>query len=151
MLKHTSLWIVLADSSRARILTRRVTGAGFEVVSAFDAAEAHAESHDLRSDRPGRSQESANSAHHAIEPRVDPHEASTIEFLGTVADYLNENALRDEVRGLLLFAPPQALGHLRKMLDNAVVKKIRLESPKDLTRISSADLSKHLEILAEKS
>ncbi|HUK57645.1 MAG TPA: host attachment protein [Stellaceae bacterium] len=148
MPKHAAQWIILADASRARILTRR--GTGFDVVSAFEAAEAHARSHDLRSERPGRAQESANSAHHAIEPRVDPHEASTIEFLETVAAYLNENATGDDVRGLLLFAPPRALGHLRKMLSEPVVKKIELESPKDLTRLSSADLATHLDTLAEK-
>ena len=149
MPKRTALWIVLADSSRARILTRGATDTEFDVVSAFEAAEAHAESHDLRSERPGRGRESANPAHHAIEPRLDPHEASSMEFLGTVAAYLNENARGDEVGGLLLFAPPRALGHLRKMLSDPVAKKIRLESPKDLTRIPTADLAQHLESLAE--
>jgi protein required for attachment to host cells len=145
MVKHYVTWIVIADSSRAQILTRREDPPGFDIVTAFQSPEGHASAHQLGSDRPGRTQESANSAHHAIEPRIDPHEESTIQFLQTVAQYLNENATVEEVRGLILFAPPRALGHLRKMLDPSVARKIRAEAPKDLTKVPFHDLPKHLE------
>jgi protein required for attachment to host cells len=148
MLKRKVTWIVIADSSRVQILTRREEGPGFDVVTAFQSSGAHTPSHLLGGDRPGRMQESANPAHHAIEPRLDPHEENTIHFLQSVAQYLNESATVEEVRSLVLVAPPRALGHLRKMLDPAVTKKIRAEAPKDLTNVPFADLPKHLEALA---
>lgn len=148
MPKHSTTWIVIANSSRAQIVTRREDGPGFDIVTAFQSSEAHTPSHLLGGDRPGRMQESANPAHHAIEPRLDPHEEDAIHFLQTVAQYLNEGATTEEVRGLVLIAPPRALGRLRKMLDPAVTKKIRAEAAKDLTRVPFADLPKHLEALA---
>jgi len=147
MPKHRVTWIVIADSSRAQIVTLREDQTGFDIVTALQSADAHASSHDLGVDRPGRMQESANPAHHAIEPRVDAHEQSTLEFLRMVAQYLNENATSTDVRSLILFAPPRALGHLRKMLNAAVTRKIRAAAPKDLTRVPFADLPKHLEAL----
>ena len=147
MPKHFVTWIVIADASRAQIVTRREDQGGFDLVTAFQSPEAHASSHELGPARPGRGQESANPAHHAIEPRVDPHEESAVAFLRTVADYLNENATNTEIHRLILFAPPRALGHLRKMLNAAVRLKIRHEEPKDLTRVPLADLAKHLEAL----
>lgn len=147
MRKHQVTWIVIADSSRVQVLARRADQRGFDVVTALESPDAHASSHQLGSDRPGRGQESANSAHHAIEPRLDPHDEIMIQFLQTVAQYLNENATREEIRDLILFAPPRALGQLRKMLDKAVTLKIRAEAPKDLTRVPLADLPKHLEAL----
>lgn len=147
MPKQKTTWIVIADSSRAQILTRRVERPGFDVITAFESPDAHASAHQLGADRPGRVQESAYSAHHAVEPRIDPHEESQIQFLRTVAAYLNENGTREEVRDLILFAPPRALGHLRKLLDAAVVRKIRAEAPKDLTQVPIAELPKHLDAL----
>jgi protein required for attachment to host cells len=147
MLKHRKTWIVIADASRAQVVTRREDESGFDIVTGLQSPDAHASSHQLGGDRPGRMQESANPAHHAIQPRIDPHEESELEFLRTVAQYLNENATSAEVRNLILFAPPRALGHLRKMLDAAVTKKIRVAVPKDLTRVPLADLPKHLQAL----
>ena len=147
MPKRRATWIVIADSSRAQIVTRREDQTGFDIVTALQSADAHASSHELGVDRPGRMQESANPAHHVIEPRVDAHEESTLEFLRMVAQYLNENATSTEVRSLVLFAPPRALGHLRKMLNAAVTRKISAAAPKDLTRVPFADLPKHLEAL----
>jgi protein required for attachment to host cells len=144
MPKHKPIWIVIADSSRAQILTRRPEARGFDLVTAFQSADAHASAHMLGGDKPGRGQESASSAHHAIEPRIDAHEASQVKFLRTVAQYLNENAKDGAVGGLVLCAPPRALGHLRKLLDRSVAQKIRSEVPKDLTQVPIAELPKHL-------
>jgi len=140
-------WIVIADSSRAQVLTRREEETGFDIVTAFQSPDAHASSHQLGADRPGRMQESANPAHHAVQPRTDPHEESMLAFLGTVAQYLNENATSAEVKSLILFAAPRALGHLRKMLSAGVTQKIRVAVPKDLTGVPLADLPKHLDAL----
>ena len=147
MLKHKVTWIVIADSSRVQIVARREGEPGFDVVTAFQSPEAHVPSHQLSSERPGRMQESSNPAHHSVEPRLDPHEEDMIQFLKTVAHYLNENATREDVLALILFAPPRALGHLRKMLKPGVAEKIRAEVPKDLTKLPLTELPKHLEAL----
>ncbi len=117
MPKHKPIGIVIADSSRAQIVTRRPEARGFNLVTAFQSADAHASAHMLGGDKPGRGQERASSAHHAIEPRIDAHEASQVKFLRTVAQYLNENAKDGAIGSLVLCAPPRALGRLRKLVD----------------------------------
>jgi len=147
MRKHPVTWIVIADGSRARIVTRRHEAAGFDIVAEMHSLEAHVPSHLIASERPGRTQESGYSGRHAIEPRLDPHQERLTAFIRSVAAYLNEHAAGPAVDDLILFAPPHALGQLRPMLDKAVAGKIRAEAPKDLTKLPLSELAEHLPAL----
>lgn len=145
MPRHKITWIVLADGSRARVVKRRDDIAGFDVVADLSSTEAHVPSHLIGSERLGRIRESGNAAHHAIEPRVDPHQERLTAFLRSVADYLNEQSAAKTFDHLILFAPPHALGELRNMLDVAAKAKVLAEAPKDLTKLPIEELPKHLE------
>ena len=146
MPKPKITWIVLADSSRALVVVRRATEPGFDVIVKMESGEAHVPSHDLGSDRPGRTQESANSAHHAIAPRHDPHQLRLTAFLGRVAAYLNAQSAARAFDRAIVFAPAHALGELREMLDDPTRKKIRSEA-KDLTKLPLDELPRHLAAL----
>src|SRR5689334_17627915 len=88
MSKHPRIAVAVADGARALILatTDRRT---FEAVETMESANAHIPTHELVSDRPGRSVESRGGAHHAIEARHDPHELAKQAFLRTVANRLS--------------------------------------------------------------
>jgi protein required for attachment to host cells len=147
MAKRRVTWIVMADGSRARIVKAREEGPGFDVVSDLASSEAHLASRDLVSDRPGHSQESGNPAHHAIEPRHDPHEQVKTAFLRSVAERLNDAAGKKAFDQLILFAPPRCLGELREALDDKTLGKIKASAPKDLTKLPLAELPGHLDAL----
>lgn len=147
MPRHSITWIVVSDGSRARILAARKEGSGFDVVPELASPEAHTPSHDLGSDRPGRAQESGNSAHHSIEPRHDPHEERKSAFVRSLAAQLNQAAGEKRFDDLILFAPPRCLGELREALDDAVLRKVKAEAPKDLTKLPLAELPRHLDAL----
>jgi len=147
MPKRKITWIVMADGSRAVTVKRRDVEPGFAVIAELASDATHVPAHLIGAERPGRTQESHNSAHHAIEPRVDPHEARLTEFLRGVARRLNEDSAAKAFDRLILFAPPRALGQLREMLDETTRGKIQAEAAKDLTKLPLEELPKHLEML----
>lgn len=151
MSKHRITWIVMADGSRARIVKPREEGAGFDVLFELASPEAHMPTHELGSAPPGRTQESGASAHHAIEPRHDAHEAAKTAFVRRVADQLNRAAADASFDALIVFAPPRCLGELRQALDHGTRGRITAASPKDLTKLPLAELPAHLDALARTS
>jgi len=109
-------WILVADGAKARLLERIGANAPLTPASAkcFSDPEARAPTRDIGADRPGRVQESANAARHAMEPRVDWHRYAKEQFAKSVAGALEEAALQKKYEALILVAPPQALGDLRR-------------------------------------
>lgn len=148
MPRHRVTWIVIADGSRARIVKHREEAPGFDIVAELDSPAAHVAAHLIGAERPGRTQESQYSGRHAIEPRHDPHEERLTAFVRSVADYLNEHGASAAVDDLILFAPPRALGEMRKMLNAAVAGKIRAQAAKDLTKLPLDELPQHLAALS---
>jgi protein required for attachment to host cells len=148
MMKLQTIWYVVADGGRARILQKRGRQGnrqeGFDNRQEFVSANLHRQTHDLGTERPGRVRESATSAHHGVQPRQDFHQADKQSFVREVAAVLNEASQRDEFDGLILVAPAHALGDLRQALDAATQRKINGELQKDLTNVPNSDLAAHL-------
>jgi protein required for attachment to host cells len=147
--RHTT-WIIIADGSRARILTPRQEGVGFDIVSETISPEAHLPSREVWADRPGRTQESGNSARHSIEPRHDPHEERKTAFIRDLALKLNTAAEQERFDSLILFAPPRSMAELRETLEEGVQRKIKAAAPKDLTKVPLSELPAHLDALQRK-
>ena len=136
-------WFVVADGSRARFHKRREEGDGYEVVATYESPEAHLPTHELMSDRPGRTQESAYPGRHAVEPRHDPHRARKDSFAQEVAAHLNAANAQGEFDALVIYAAPRALAPLRTELDEATRRKVKAEVAKDLTKVPFEELTLH--------
>lgn len=143
MAKQQVTWFVIADGSRARFLKKCATGSGYEITAEYEARDAHLPSHELGADRPGRTHESAASAHHAIEPRQDLHRARKASFAHDVAAHLNDASGRGAFDALVLYAAPRSLAEFRVALDAGTQRKIKAEVAKDLTKLPLAELSRH--------
>jgi hypothetical protein len=72
MARPHTLWIAIADGEHARFAQPDGDNR-LRIVRSLDSASAHLRSRDLGSDRPGRSFESATTAHHAVGEKHDPH------------------------------------------------------------------------------
>jgi protein required for attachment to host cells len=148
--RHTT-WIIIADGSRARIVTPREEGSGFDIVSEMASAEARVPSREIWADRPGHVQESGSSARHSIEPRHDPHEERKATFIRDLASQLNAAAGQERFDSLILFAAPRCMAELRETLDEGVRRKIKAAAPKDLTKVPLSELPSHLDALQQRS
>lgn len=145
MPRHRKIWFVVADGSRARIVTRQAEGSGCAIVAEYEAPSARVPSRDIVSDRPGRAQESASPARHAVEPRQDPHRAAKESFLRELADELGRANEQGAFDRLVLYADPHSLAVLRQKLNEATRAKVAAEFSKDLTKVPLPELDRHLE------
>jgi protein required for attachment to host cells len=143
MARPLTLWIAIADGEHARIVQPDDNNV-LRTVQALDSASAHLRSRDIGSDRPGRSFESAASAHHAVGERHDLHAMEKEKFARFVAEQLNAAAARDAFDELLLVAPVRALHELREALDTATAAKLVGTLEKDLVKTPDHELSSHL-------
>ena len=145
-MKHPRTWYVVADGGRARILQKRETEDMFDTLRELVSADIHRHTRELGTERPGRTHESANSAHHAVEPRQDLHRAEKRNFVYELAEALNEANAGDEFDQLILVAPAHALRELHQALNALTQRKIAAQLQKDLTHVPAGDLAKHLPI-----
>lgn len=139
-------WILIADGAKARILEREGKEAPLVPASekCFSEPEARAPTRETGADRPGRVQESANTARHAMAPRVDWHQYAKELFAKSVADALEQAALDKRYDALILAAPPQTLGDLRANLGKHAVALVTAEISKDLTNLPDHEIASHL-------
>lgn len=145
-LKSKVTWVLVADGAKARILERKSATGPLVPVSnqCFAEAEAREATRDLGADRPGRVQESANTARHSMEPRVDWHRFAKEQFARRVADALEKSALAHRFDSLLIVAPPQALGDLRGAMGSHTKALVESEVGKDLTGLADHEIGAHL-------
>ena len=143
-MKHARTWYVIADGGRARILCKRDAQDAFDTQREFVSANVHRHTHEMGTDRLGRTHESATSARHAVEPRNDLHRADKKDFVDEVAKALNEANAQDAFDRLILVAPAHALAQLNHALDDATKRKVATWLQKDLTNVPNDGLAAHL-------
>ena len=149
MPKTKRIWLVVADAARARLFMSDGTNVQPIDGATFENPAAHGFSRDLMSDRPGRTIESVGGAHHAQEPRHDPHREAKATFAKHVADYVEQNARDRKFDHLVIVAPPQMLGDLRGALGQHAAARLAGTAPKDLMKIPAAELMGHLQPLLD--
>ena len=142
-MKRPRTWYVVADGGRARFLEKRDAQGMFDTIRELVSADLHRRSHDLGTERPGRTFDTAGTAHHAVEPREDLHRAEKRNFVYDIAAALNEASAGDEFDRLVLVAPAHALRELNDGLDAATRRKIAAQLQKDLTKTPAGELAKH--------
>jgi|AP12_2_1047962.scaffolds.fasta_scaffold127819_2 protein required for attachment to host cells len=148
-MKPRHIWLVVADGSRARILSRKARHAPLEEIETLDNAAARLPGHEIVSDSPGRVYDSGGKGRHAMAAPTDPQENEKMAFLDDLAARLNSATAKNKFDDLVLFAAPQALGRLRDKLDKQAMQRVVADAPKDLTGRPVNELAKQLEDLLE--
>lgn len=136
-------WVVVCDGAKALFLRNdgNVTKPDLTTVDHF--SEKHLPSREIGSEKAGRVYESAGSSRSGVEIR-DLHDAAEVEFLGKVAEHTDKLVREHGIESLVVVAPKKALGHLRGMIKPAVKAVVKHEVPKDLTKMSVADITENL-------
>ena len=126
-------WVVVADNERARFLTKKP---GEKILIEIDDLvhpEARIHERDLSSDKPGRSYDSGGSGRHSMEQKTDIKKHDALTFAGCIADRLEQGRNDHEYQQLVLIAPPEFLGLLRKQLSDQCTKLVKQTFDKDLS------------------
>ncbi len=140
----STVWIVAADSSRAKILESPNRVGPLTEVQDLQHPESRLKNRELNADEPGRSFDSAGQGRHAMEPEVEAREVEAGRFAKQLADFLKESSDQGCFDRLVLAAPPGFLGLLRDSLDKTVEDKISAEVIKNIAVESPEEIRKHL-------
>lgn len=143
-MKPIRTWILVADGARGRILRSDGWGKGLQQVEHREHEESQEATRELGSDRPGRQREIVDGTPSAME-ETDWHRFEKAEFAHEMAQQLNKGANRDAYDRLVLIAPPQTLGDLRKKLEGKAAERVTAEIDKDLTHASLDELKRWVE------
>jgi protein required for attachment to host cells len=100
--------------------------------------------HDIVTDRPGRSFESQGRTRHAKSGRSDPHRELKRNFAHKVAAALKVGLSDKRYDKLVLVAPPVTLGDLRDALAKSVQARVIGEVAQDLIKVPASRLPTHL-------
>ena len=137
-------FVVVADSTRARIFTRDTVKVPLNEIETMAHPEGRMHEQDMVSDLPGKVAGKGGGGDHATQDKVKPKEHEIIEFAKRIADYLDAARKANKLNHLYIVSPPAFLGELRSHLSSETADKIALEVNKNLTQHSIDDISAHL-------
>lgn len=144
-MKPIRTWVLIADGARARILENDGPGRGLVANERLVFDGDHAATHDLVSDREGRSYSSLGPGRSAIDARTDPHRELKRSFAHHLASVLERELEANAFDQLIVVAAPITLGDLRAALSQRVAARVTGEVAKDLTKLPNDEVSRHLE------
>ncbi|HYV48703.1 MAG TPA: host attachment protein [Myxococcaceae bacterium] len=121
-------WIVVADSARARIFFSERRTQDWQLVEALEHPESRARTPELVTERP------------AMERGELPKEREGDLFARQLARRLERAFHAHEFRRVVLVAPPEMMGYLRRALAPAVAAAVTHEITKDLSQLRQDEL-----------
>ena len=140
-------WVVTADSTRADFYQVERIGGDFKPVTTMNHVEGKKKGQDLVTDRPGRSFDSAGTGRHAMSQQVDPRDHEANVFAREVCDKLELGRTRGSYGRLIVLAPPDFLGRLRKNITPAANRLVIESVPKNVVGLDAEDIRRRLKTL----
>ncbi len=137
-------WVVVADSTRARILLADNAIGPLREIETLVHPESRLHEQELTTDLPGRTFDSGGQGRHAMSQPVDPKHQERIEFAKELAHHLDDARRRGELRQLIVVASPQVLGELRKALPPETARLVTYELDKNLAQMTVDEIRRHL-------
>ncbi len=138
------IWVLVADSSRARLFEAAGAMAALEERTDLVMPSARLQEQELVSDRPGRTFDSFGEGRHAMEPPTAAKDIASGRFAAEIAALLESERQRGTYTRLVLVAPPAFLGQLRGALSDSVSALISAELDKHLVQLAPEAIRGHL-------
>ena len=138
------LWVVVADGEKALFLENRGDTQYPDLQVVQEMEQANPATREQGSDRPGR-YGNGPSVHRSAVEDTDWHRLGKERFADEIAERLYKLAHRGAFKEMVLIAPPQVLGDMRRKLHKEVAEKITVEIPKTLTNHTIDDIENLLE------
>ncbi len=138
-----STWILVADSTHARIFTAETPSSALVEIEGLTHAESRLHDQELTTDLPGKIK-SADGGGHAFEQPTDPKRHEADNFAHYLTKLLEGAYIENKFEQLLIVAEPTFLGLLRNCLPDKIKKLVCFELDKNITMHSTEDIRKHL-------
>lgn len=138
------VWILVADSSTARIFTTENSVSDLVEIEDFFHYEALQHVGDLVSDSPGRGNDGTSGGNHAYTGEVSPKEQESIDFAKRIAKQLNDELNQNKFEKLFVIAAPAFLGELRNAFSKGLEKHIVFSLGKNIVTQTPEEIRGHL-------
>ena len=142
-----STWIVVAESARARILTKSGRGGKLQEFEDFSHPESRMHATELSSDLPGRTFDSHGEGRHGMEQPTDPKEQEAQAFAVEIARRVDRGRREGSFDSLILIAAPKFLGRLRSELSKPTRDALIGELDKNLVEADDETLESQVSAL----
>jgi len=136
-------WVVVANSSRARLFESRGPGGSLALLREFEHPESRAKGGELVSDRPGHTA-TDQGRRTALDPDTEPKRVAQEQFARELGHALEQGRVQNRYAGLVLVASAPFLGILRAELPDGVKKQVREAIDKDYTALVERELAAQL-------
>ena len=143
-MKPTKTWILIADGARARMLGHDGPGHGLYEIEGMEFNGDHSATHDIVTDRQGRSFSCHGHGRSAYDSHSDPHRELKVAFAHELADVLATTLANKSYERLIIVASPVTLGDLRAALSDHVRSVVTGEIAQDLTKLPNDKIADHL-------
>ena len=132
-------WVVVAESSRAKIFELDKRNAPLVEIQGFAHTPSRLHQKELTSDLPGRTP-----GRHKLVQQTTTKENACNEFARSIRNHLDTARSKGKFNKLIIMSPPSFLGRLRKQLGATINKCVISEIDKNLVRHSISDIQAHL-------
>ncbi|MEJ1298199.1 MAG: host attachment protein [Candidatus Sedimenticola sp. (ex Thyasira tokunagai)] len=136
-------WVVVADSSQARIFSVDKPTSSLEEIHTLNHPEGRLHQGDLVSDRPGRDR-NAGTGSHDMGHEADAKNEAAVRFAAQVDETLECGRTNGRFNRLYVVASPSFLGMLRKQQSSSLQKMVTGEISKNLASHDISDIRKNL-------
>jgi protein required for attachment to host cells len=136
-------WVMVGDGEKALFMRNEgdAVHPNLQVIDAWK--NDNPATSEQGTDRPGRSFSSVGT-HRSTMEQTDWHRLEKHLFAGRIAEALYAAAHRNEYSQLVIAAPPETMGELRKSLHKEVSDRVVAEVAKDFTNMPSHEIEKAL-------
>ncbi|PYE90380.1 host attachment family protein [Phyllobacterium leguminum] len=130
-LEH-DIWLLVADGEKALFLRNEGDAEYPNLEVVHEIHDDNPPTREQGTDAPGRYAD-PQGAHKSSFEETDWHRLEKDRFAGQLSDWLYRLAHRGRFKKIVLIAPPQVLGALRRELHKEVSVRVAAEIPKTLT------------------
>ena len=138
-----SIWVVVADTSRARIFSAENARSEMVEIQTLTHPEARLHEGDLVSDKAGRERDSGATSHD-MGGQTSAKKEEEIRFANMLSHTLESGRTSGQFNKLYIVAAPGFLGTLRKHRSSALQKMVSAEVSKNLAAHAPSEIRKHL-------
>lgn len=139
-----SAWILVADSSRARIFEAENSVAELIEIETLAHPAGRLHEQELDSDLPGKDMGNQGAGGHAYSDEVSPKEQEEIGFAKSVASHLCDELNQNKFDRLFVVAAPSFLGDLRNSFSTRLAKHVVFTLDKNVVSLSPKEIRGYL-------
>jgi protein required for attachment to host cells len=137
-------WILIANATHARLLQHE-RGSPMVILESFEHPESRSKISELADDRAGHDSMDSTFGGAAYSPRTDAKHKEHMRFAQELADYLEQQALQNNFRSLVIFASSPFLGELKAALGTTTARLLSSTHDLDLTSFGLTELEQRIQ------